>query len=55
MPSVPCCRALVFGAPALRGAHVMEFFRKFGGMRPPLKLVRQITQNPQEIWTQCFR
>ena len=51
------CRVfLVFGARALRDAHMVTFFfRRFRDMCQLFKLVRQISQNPEQIRTPCFR
>ena len=51
-----CSYGDVFGARALRDAHMVTFFfRRFRDMCQFFKLVRQISQNPEQIWTPCFR
>ena len=45
----------VFGAPDLRDAHMVTFFfRRFRDMCQFFKLVKQISQNPEQIRTPCF-
>ena len=46
----------IIGARALRDAHMVTFFfRRFRDVCQLFKLLRQISQNPEQIWTPCFR
>ena len=48
--------AIFIGARALRDAHMVTFFfRRFRDMCQFFKLVRQISQKPEQIRTPCFR